>query len=147
MYNVLGKIGGDSDLSPRGREFSKRLPGLVAQHLPPNQTLTVWTSTMKRTIQTAEHLPYPKLQWKALDEIDAGMCDSMTYEEIAEKFPEDFKDRDDDKFRYRYRGGESYHDIVMRTEPIIMELERQDSILIVAHQAIIRTICNRNRIF
>jgi 6-phosphofructo-2-kinase/fructose-2,6-biphosphatase 2 len=37
---------------------------------------------MKRTIQTAEQLPYPKLQWKALDELDAGVCDGMTYEEI-----------------------------------------------------------------
>jgi hypothetical protein len=37
---------------------------------------------MKRTIQTAELLSYPKLQWKALDELDAGVCDGMTYEEI-----------------------------------------------------------------
>lgn len=37
---------------------------------------------MKRTIATAEHLTYPKLAWKALDELDAGVCDGMTYEEI-----------------------------------------------------------------
>lgn len=37
---------------------------------------------MKRTIQTAQHLTYPKLAWKALDELDAGVCDGMTYEEI-----------------------------------------------------------------
>jgi broad specificity phosphatase PhoE len=37
---------------------------------------------MKRTIGTAEHLTYPKLAWKALDELDAGVCDGMTYEEI-----------------------------------------------------------------
>lgn len=37
---------------------------------------------MKRTIATAEHLKYPKLAWKALDELDAGVCDGMTYEEI-----------------------------------------------------------------
>lgn len=37
---------------------------------------------MRRTIATAEHLTYPKLQWKALDELDAGVCDGMTYEEI-----------------------------------------------------------------
>jgi 6-phosphofructo-2-kinase/fructose-2,6-biphosphatase 2 len=50
--------------------------------IPKNQQLTVWTSTLKRTIQTSEHLPYPKLQWKALDEIDAGVCDGLTYEEV-----------------------------------------------------------------
>lgn len=42
----------------------------------------VWTSTLQRTIQTAQYLPYPKLTWKSLDELDAGVCDGMTYEEI-----------------------------------------------------------------
>jgi 6-phosphofructo-2-kinase/fructose-2,6-biphosphatase 2 len=42
----------------------------------------VWTSTLKRTIQTAQDLPYTKLTWKSLDELDAGVCDGMTYEEI-----------------------------------------------------------------
>ena len=27
----------------------------------------------------------PIVAWKALDEIDAGICDGMTYEEIATK--------------------------------------------------------------
>lgn len=42
----------------------------------------VWTSTLQRTIQTAAGLPYNKLTWKSLDELDAGVCDGMTYEEI-----------------------------------------------------------------
>ena len=37
---------------------------------------------MRRTIQTASLLPYEKLTWKSLDELDAGVCDGMTYEEI-----------------------------------------------------------------
>ena len=37
---------------------------------------------MKRTIQTAGGLEYPKLTWKSLDELDAGVCDGMTYDEI-----------------------------------------------------------------
>ena len=32
----------------------------------------VWTSTLQRTIITASGLPYPKVQWKALDEIQVG---------------------------------------------------------------------------
>jgi 6-phosphofructo-2-kinase/fructose-2,6-biphosphatase 2 len=71
--------------------------------------LTVWTSTLRRTIATAEHLPneYNQLQWKALDELDSGVCDNMTYAEIKEEYPEDFAARDEDKYNYRYRGGES----------------------------------------
>lgn len=102
--------------------------------------LTVWTSTLKRTMQTAEHLPFPKLQWKALDELDAGECDGLTYEEIERRFPEDFALRDQDKFHFRYRGGESYADLVLRLEPIIMELERQENIFIIGHQAVLRAI-------
>ncbi len=82
MFNVSGKIGGDSDLSHRGQEFARRLPGIIKNILPQGQPLTVWTSTLRRTLQTSERLPYPKLSWKALDEIDAGVCDGMTYEEI-----------------------------------------------------------------
>lgn len=102
--------------------------------------LTVWTSTLKRTIQTAHYLPYNKLQWKALDELDAGVCDGMTYEEIETKYPEDFAARDEDKYNYRYRGGESYADVVNRVEAVIMELERQENIMIVTHQATLRCI-------
>ncbi|KAG0088236.1 Fructose-2,6-bisphosphatase [Podila epicladia] len=140
LFNVMGKLGGDSDLSARGKQYAKSLPLLIATHLGNSEQLTVWTSTMRRTIATAEHLTYPKLQWKALDELDAGVCDGMTYEEIEEQFPEDFANRDDDKFNYRYRGGESYRDVVLRLEPVIMDLERQRNILIIGHQAILRCI-------
>lgn len=39
-----------------------------------------------------------------------------------------------------FAGGESYRDVVVRLEPVIMELERQDSILVIGHQAIIRCL-------
>ncbi|KAJ1979956.1 Fructose-2,6-bisphosphatase [Dimargaris verticillata] len=139
LYNITGKLGGDSDLSPRGLKYAEALPGLIAKHMD-GQKLTVWTSTLRRTIQTGQYLPYPKLQWKALDELDAGVCDGLTYEEVEDQYPEDFALRDDDKFNYRYRGGESYRDVVLRLEPVIMELERQHNILIVSHQAVLRCI-------
>ncbi|CAO3632707.1 unnamed protein product [Cunninghamella blakesleeana] len=106
VFNVEDKIGGNADLSPRGQLYAKQLPELIKRYVKHDLPLTVWTSTLKRTIQTASNLPYPKKQWKALDELDTGVCDGMTYDEIAEKYPDDFLKRDDDKFNYRYRGGE-----------------------------------------
>lgn len=41
--------------------------------------LKVWTSHMKRTIQTAEALGVQYEQWKALNEIDAVSLQSITY--------------------------------------------------------------------
>jgi 6-phosphofructo-2-kinase/fructose-2,6-biphosphatase 2 len=126
-------------LSERGENFAAALPAVLAQ-LHGDAPLTVWTSTLRRTMQTAEYIPHPKLQWKALDELDAGICDGLTYEEIEARCPEDFALRDQDKFHFRYRGGESYADLVLRLEPIIMELERQENILIIGHQAVLRAI-------
>lgn len=68
------------------------------------------------------------------------MCDSKTYAQIESQYPEDFRARDEDKYNYRYLGGESYRDVVIRLEPIIMELERSEDILIVTHQAVVRCI-------
>ncbi len=139
QYNVEGKIGGDAPLSAQGEKYMAALPKLVQDKIG-DTPLTVWTSTLKRTIQTASELPYEKLTWKSLDELDAGVCDGMTYEEIEEHYPEDYAARDDDKFNYRYRGGESYRDVVIRLEPVILELERQENILVVCHQAVLRCL-------
>lgn len=139
VYNLEEKIGGDSPLSSRGQKYAQLLPALAKKEIG-DGPLVVWTSTLRRTQETAEYLPYKKLAWKALDELDAGVCDGMTYKEIEEKYPEDFKARDDDKYQYRYRGGESYADVVNRIEPVIMELERQENVLIVTHQAVLRCI-------
>ncbi|KAK1775407.1 6-phosphofructo-2-kinase-domain-containing protein [Copromyces sp. CBS 386.78] len=142
MLNLEGRIGGDAELSQRGEEYARKLPELVLESVGSDRPLTVWTSTLKRTIATARHLPkhYNQLQWKALDELDAGVCDGMTYQEIADLYPDDFQARDEDKYNYRYRGGESYRDVVIRLEPIMMELERSEDILIISHQAVIRCI-------
>ncbi|KAI9681281.1 MAG: Fructose-2,6-bisphosphatase [Caeruleum heppii] len=141
-YNLGGQIGGDANLSERGQAYARALPGLLQQSVGDDRTLTIWTSTLRRTAQTARFLPEKHLQlkWKALDELDSGVCDGLTYQEIEDRYPDDFKARDDDKYNYRYRGGESYRDVVIRLEPIIMELERSENIVIVTHQAVLRCI-------
>lgn len=68
--------------------------------------LKVWTSQLCCTIQTAEHLGVAYEQWKALNELDAGVCEEMTYDEVKEKLPEEFALRDEDKYYYRYPAGE-----------------------------------------
>uniref|UniRef100_A0A8C2KDA1 6-phosphofructo-2-kinase/fructose-2,6-biphosphatase 4a n=1 Tax=Cyprinus carpio TaxID=7962 RepID=A0A8C2KDA1_CYPCA len=136
--NIKGRIGGDSGLSARGKEFAKALGQFIqSQNI---RDLKVWTSQMKRTIQTAEALGVPYEQWKALNEIDAGVCEELMYEEIQQKYPLEFALRDQDKYRYRYPKGESYEDLVQRLEPVIMELERQENVLVICHQAVMRCL-------
>ncbi|XP_067227671.1 6-phosphofructo-2-kinase/fructose-2,6-bisphosphatase 1 isoform X4 [Chanodichthys erythropterus] len=136
--NLLGRIGGDSGLSSQGQKYARALSEFIrGQSI---KDLKVWTSHMRRTIQTAEALGVPYEQWKALNEIDAGVCEEMTYEEIQATHPEEFALRDQDKYRYRYPKGESYEDLVHRLEPVIMELERQENVLVICHQAVMRCL-------
>eukprot|EP00200_Dunaliella_tertiolecta_P015444 CAMPEP_0202422814 /NCGR_PEP_ID=MMETSP1128-20130828/51054_1 /ASSEMBLY_ACC=CAM_ASM_000463 /TAXON_ID=3047 /ORGANISM="Dunaliella tertiolecta, Strain CCMP1320" /LENGTH=624 /DNA_ID=CAMNT_0049030891 /DNA_START=25 /DNA_END=1900 /DNA_ORIENTATION=- len=142
-FNMGDRLGGDSSISAAGDRYASLLPAALLSRLPPDGviSLSVWTSTLKRTIETARKLPFPKLQWKALDEINAGTCDGMTYSEIAKTMPEEFAARKKDKLRYRYPAGESYMDVIQRTEPVITEMERErESVLIVAHQAVLRAL-------
>merc|ERR1712106_238779 len=136
--NVMGLIGGDPDLSPRGQQYSKKLAEFInTQNIP---DMRVWTSWLKRTIQTSASIEHPQERWKALNEIDAGNFESMTYEEISTNYPAEFSARDMNKLTYRYPGGESYEDLVARLEPVIMELERQGNVVLIAPQAILRCI-------
>ncbi|XP_061909948.1 6-phosphofructo-2-kinase/fructose-2,6-bisphosphatase 2-like isoform X4 [Entelurus aequoreus] len=137
-HNQQGRIGGDSELSDRGKEFSAALRGFVEEHRLSD--LKVWTSQLRRTIQTAEELSVPYEQWKILNEIDAGVCEEMTYKMIEETYPDEYAMRYQDKYHYRYPGGESYQDLVQRLEPVIMELERQGNVLVICHQAVMRCL-------
>ncbi|PNW72565.1 hypothetical protein CHLRE_16g691888v5 [Chlamydomonas reinhardtii] len=146
QYNQKGLIGGNSSLSERGEKYARALPGALLERLSVDTqdeplSVAVWTSTLKRTIETARSLPFPKLRWKALDEINAGICDGMTYEGIADKYPDEAAARKRDKLRYRYPAGESYMDVIQRVEPVIIELERErETVVVVAHQAVLRAV-------
>ena len=102
-------------------------------------------STLKRTQQTISYLdgigrgdPIVK---KELDEIDAGIWDSMTYEDINKRFPLEYDMRLEDKLNYRYPKGESYLDLIRRLEPFIYEVESSSKpLLIVSHQATLRCL-------
>ncbi|PIA19449.1 bifunctional 6-phosphofructo-2-kinase/fructose-2,6-bisphosphate 2-phosphatase [Coemansia reversa NRRL 1564] len=106
----------------------------------------VWTSMLKRAMETVEYFDpqrYHVKNIKSLNEIYAGKCEGMTYSEIARDFPEEFEARQLDKFYYRYPGigGESYADVVLRLQQVIVELERiRHSVLLVTHRAMARTL-------
>ena len=146
--NVKGIIGGDSNLTSKGIEYAKKL-GLFLK----NENLSninLWTSTKIRTNQTLNHaidnmnsynLRNKHKIFKNLDEINAGICEEMTYEQIKEKYPEEYKSRQNNKLQYRYLNGESYLDLIDRLEPIINKLNNTiDPVVVISHNAIIRVL-------
>jgi broad specificity phosphatase PhoE/predicted kinase len=140
-FNVVGRIGGDAPLTDAGRAYAEALARVVHETIGAHGGAEVWTSTLRRTIETAEIVGLRYRSWRALDEIDAGVCDGMTYAEIAEALPNEYVARQADKFRYRYPRGESYQDVIQRLEPVIFELERERApVLIIGHQAVLRAL-------
>lgn len=99
----------------------------------------MWTSSAKRTIQTSAFFGEAKA-FKALDEIDAGECDGLTYDEVEQRFPQVNRARAANKFHYRYPRGESYKDMVDRLEPMLLEIEREETLLVITHQAVNRCL-------
>jgi len=72
----------------------------------------IWTSQLRRTLETAEHIECDdKTSFPALNELDSGDLDEITYEEFERRFPAEFSAREEDKLGYRYPGGESYVDV------------------------------------
>jgi len=143
-YNVQNRLGGNPGLTSRGKQYSKELAKWAEEEftLRGRPLPTVWTSQLRRTRETIEFLPCTiSTCWRALNEIDAGVCDGMTYEEVFQQMPELADARKQDKLRFRYPKGESYVDVIHRLEPVILEIERQqEPLIIVAHRAIIRCI-------
>jgi broad specificity phosphatase PhoE/predicted kinase len=138
-HNVEGRIGGNAPLSTRGEAFARELARFVAAADPAPQV--VWTSTLLRTRQTAEQLGCRHSPRRELDEIGAGICEGMTYDEIRRELPGEWQARAADKLRYRYPRGESYLDLIARLEPLILDIERRDDpLLIIGHQAVLRAV-------
>ena len=54
------------------------------KRMDPTKDLIVWTSTLQRTIETASGVRCrSRVPWRLLSEIDAGMCEGMTYAEVC----------------------------------------------------------------
>ena len=81
------------------------------------------------------------IEWRALNDIEVGICDGLSYEQISHRFPDEYRSRSADKLTYRYPRGESYIDVIARLEPVIFELERgEEELIIVSHQAVLRCL-------
>ena len=141
VYNVAGVLGGDPDLTPDGHRYAQALAQFLDRRDPDRHDVVIWTSSLRRALQTATPLGRTSWAWRALDEIDGGICDSMSHAQIQEQLPEEYEARRRNKFTYRYPRGESYQDVIQRLDPVIIELERtRKPVLVIAHNAVLRAL-------
>lgn len=137
QFNVKKLIGGNSELTLEGEKYSFDLH----QYFLNNKIdVKVITSKLIRTIQTGKYFD-KTTQFSELNEINSGICDSMTYQEIEKNYPEEFNKRKNNKYYYKYPNGESYFDINCRLKKIYKLISDADQdLLIIAHQAVLRVL-------
>ncbi|MBQ7456401.1 MAG: histidine phosphatase family protein [Desulfovibrio sp.] len=143
-FNVEGRIGGDPLLTAKGLRQAQ----LLAEHLKNTRIDWVFTSTRRRSHQTAEPVlrDRPNVHTLAMTEFDelwAGDCEGMRYADIREKMPEVTKGRNQDKFGFCYPNGESYAMLFERVKKGLRRalfLAGDSPILLIGHQAINRIL-------
>ena len=143
------------EIYQRQKDLMRHLPPRPGDTTPPNpsyiprdrpRNFCVWSSMMKRAVQSIEGFnedEYDVKQMKMLDELHAGKMEGLTYDEIRERFPEEYAHRKKNKLFYRYPGpgGEGYLDVINRLRTVIVEVERMtDHVLLVTHRSVARVL-------
>lgn len=143
-FNVEGRIGGDPELTEKG--LSQALA--LARHMGDKSIPWLFTSTRRRSHQTAAPLQEGRprvnvMAMKEFDEIWAGDCEGMRYEDIQRHRPEVMEARHADKYGFAYPNGESYamlRERVQRGLRRALFLAADSPLMIIGHQAINRII-------
>ncbi|KAH6686287.1 6-phosphofructo-2-kinase [Plectosphaerella plurivora] len=148
----------DAPLSDEGKAYAAKMSETLLRHREqeraaliakggantPLRALSVWTSTRLRTVQTADYLKdkgYKVRQRSQMSQINPGVCEKMAERAIRALYPEEVEKHELDPYHHRYPRAESYHDLAVRLEPIILELEReQNDLLIIAHESVLRVL-------
>ena len=126
----------------------------------PLKPLIVWTSTRRRTIETSTFFAargYSVRQRSQMSQLNPGVCEKKSERRIREEYSHEVEKHELDPYHHRYPRAEvsrsptttpallttpqSYHDVAVRLEPVILELEREENdLLIVAHESVLRVL-------
>lgn len=144
------RCGGDDALNEQGLKFAKYVNAFFQKEVQEepefkqsSQPAKILCSTLKRSFQTAEEIKLgaESIKLKNLDQINFGLWDGLTEGEIEKKHPLAYQERIKDSYRFRFPRGESYSDLVQRIVPVIFEIERSQSpVILVAHVSTLRCI-------
>jgi len=76
-----------------------------------------------------------------MSEINPGIWDGLSPDQARKYYPDDWERFSTDPYAFRAPRAESYHDLSVRLEPILIELEREkEDLLIIGHASVIRCL-------
>ncbi|KAJ2455824.1 hypothetical protein EV183_000439 [Coemansia sp. RSA 2336] len=154
-----GSYKADAPLSETGHKYAQNLRDAIYRRIAERNQLVlaktgvdlstrklkVWTSTHVKSYQTAEYFSQRDnvtvRRRMLLKGLNPGVCENLPLDQVRAKFPDEYQAYLRDPYHHRYSLAESYHDVSVRLEPVILELERErDDILIIAPESALRCI-------
>lgn len=135
----------DASLSAEGEDYAKKMTETLIKHREAERQnliahgasestalkpLTVWTSTRRRTVETAkpfEEAGYRVRQRSQMSQLNPGVCEKMSERRIREKFPEEVEKHDRDPYHHRYPRAE--------VSPILRRALRKCKMLTLCHNS------------
>ena len=144
VWNTEGRSQGqlDSPLTPAGLLQAEGAADLVAS-MPVDQVFCSPLGRARTTAATiASPLGRPLEVVDDLREVHHGRLAGLTYPEIERDHPQELANRAQDKYGYRFPGGESYADVDRRAERALAQIRATEvrRPLIVAHEMINRML-------
>ncbi len=123
-------------------QISENSEGDMVKEILDGKQLIVWTDVSEAAHRMAMNLSPSQVRIRSsLSKMDIGKVEGLSSYDIKEKYPEEYKRHCLDPYHHRFPRAESYHDLVIRLESIIMELERDsNNIAIIADATVLRCI-------
>lgn len=109
----------DAPLSEQGKVYAKNMADALLKHRKeereisianggsdaPLKPLSVWTSTRKRTVETADYLKslgYRVRQRSQMSQLNPGVCEKLSEHAIRRLYPEEIEKHEADPYHHRY---------------------------------------------
>ncbi|MGN1199000.1 MAG: histidine phosphatase family protein [Acetatifactor sp.] len=151
-WNIAKRIQGTTDIPLN--ENGIRQAELLCDNLEKEKVHLgrIYSSYQKRALTTAEivgaryHVPVKVME--GLEEMNLGLFEGHTWDEVDTLFSEEFKTWESDKRYNRAPGGESYQDLLKRVSGALVSImeegkedtDRNSDILILTHGAVIMSL-------
>ncbi len=141
-YNPLNIIGGDPSLTDKGKEFAANLSRFISNHSWfPKKCYCSSKKRVQETLSVFKEKMNSIVISEYLDELNAGLCEGLTYTQFYQTYTDEFTKRYQYKLTYRYPNGESYIDLIDRVKIIADEIKAKgEDVFIVGHQAVNRAL-------
>ncbi|RRD40520.1 histidine phosphatase family protein [Leptotrichia sp. OH3620_COT-345] len=135
----------DPELNETGKEQLKKTKKLL-KYFEKNIDI-VFSSNLKRCVESMEILKInqkiKKILLEEFKEINFGIFEGKTYEEIVSEFPEEAEKMNNNWRTFKVQGGESLEEVMRRVVTKLKELinkYKNKKLIIVTHAGVIKTI-------